>query len=408
MSAAPGADARAASSPTARAAALLTLAAFLIGPVALLAPLGLAPLLTVVALGLAAIAACERRWPVPAVDLGLALALLCALALASALWAVDPEHSAWRAIRLIGEAVEGVLLIDAGARLAPAARRRVLTALAAGLALTSALAIADWLSAGALMRGLHGPRARVTTNNRGATVLAILLWPALVLPWRARGPVALLGGWVIGALGVAACLSASAHVALALATVCGALAWWFGRAAARVAVVVAGVVVIVMPLLTLLAPRAAADLPDALMKPSAIHRLVIWRFTDARIGERPLLGWGLDASRAIPGGKEVTMAVDRSGQVLPLERMPLHPHNGALQLWLELGALGALVGAFVVMVAAGRLTPGALYRPARAAGLAAFAAAAVEVSISYGMWQSWWIAALWLAGFAVQLTLEDA
>ena len=37
-------------------------------------------------------------------------------------------------------------------------------------------------------------------------------------------------------------------------------------------------------------------------KDSAGHRLEIWHFAGQRIAERPLLGWGLDASRAIPGG----------------------------------------------------------------------------------------------------------
>jgi len=43
----------------------------------------------------------------------------------------------------------------------------------------------------------------------------------------------------------------------------------------------------------------------------------------------------------------------------------------------------------------------------RAVGLATFAAAAVELSLSYGLWQSWWIATLWLTSFVVVL-LRDA
>ena len=37
-------------------------------------------------------------------------------------------------------------------------------------------------------------------------------------------------------------------------------------------------------------------------KESAGHRLLIWSFTGNRIAEHPVLGWGLDSSRAIPGG----------------------------------------------------------------------------------------------------------
>src|SRR5260221_9833680 len=122
--------------PDRAAAALLTLAACGLGPLALLAPLGLARLLTAIAVGLGAIAALERRWPVPSVDLASALALLAGLALASSAWAVDPAHSLTRALRFVAECVEGVVLVDAAARLTPAARRQVLGALALGLGLT--------------------------------------------------------------------------------------------------------------------------------------------------------------------------------------------------------------------------------------------------------------------------------
>src|SRR5258708_1196795 len=116
--------------PDRAAAALLTLAACGLGPLALLAPLGLAPLLTAIAVavwgvgpggvvagvglaplltaiavGLGAIAALERRWPVPSVDLASALALLAGLALASSAWAVDPAHSLTRALRFVAECV---------------------------------------------------------------------------------------------------------------------------------------------------------------------------------------------------------------------------------------------------------------------------------------------------------------
>jgi len=90
------------------------------------------------------------------------------------------------------------------------------------------------------------------------------------------------------------------------------------------------------------------------------------------------------------------------------EHLPLHPHNGALQVWLELGAVGALVGALIVLVVVSRLTSEALTPTARAAGLAAFATAAIEMSLSYGIWQSWWIATLWFTGFMVLLARGDA
>src|SRR5207302_8324015 len=81
---------------------------------------------------------------------------------------------------------------------------------------------------------------------------------------------------------------------------------------------------------------AAADS----FKVSAGHRLLIWSFTGEHIAERPLLGWGLDSSRAIPGGNSEI----RPGQ----NWLSLHPHDAALQVWLELGMPGAVLVALLL------------------------------------------------------------
>jgi O-antigen ligase len=383
------------------AAPLLTVAAVLIGPIGFLAPLGLTPLLIAVALGLAAIAVLERRLPAPAIDLAAGLSLLCTLGLASVVWALDPGHSLVRALRLVGECIEGLLLLDAADRLDAAERRRILVGLALGLAVMIGLALADAGLARGVMRWLHGQRTPPTASNRGATVLALMMWPALLSLSRARWLA--LGGWILAALGIVACLSASAQLALAVATVTFLVSMWQGRAIARIMLVLAPVAVLAMPLVPLLSPPDHPVLPRGWLKPSAVQRLVIWRFADTRIAEKPVFGWGLDAARAMPGGKDFMSLTDPSGQIERYEQMPLHPHNGPLQVWLELGAVGALVGALIVLVVLSRLIPGGLAPAPRAAGLAAFAAAAIEVSLSYGIWQSWWIAALWFTAFMVLL-----
>ena len=96
----------------------------------------------------------------------------------------------------------------------------------------------------------------------------------------------------------------------------------------------------------------AGDLPVERLPTSALHRMLIWDFTAERIAERPLLGWGMEASRTVPGGRgqPEAAALDRMRVTDPGQRrwfaephvqiLPLHPHNGALQLWLELGAVG--------------------------------------------------------------------
>jgi O-antigen ligase len=119
------------------------------------------------------------------------------------------------------------------------------------------------------------------------------------------------------------------------------------------------------------------------VKISAGHRLLIWSFAGDRIAERPLTGWGLDSSRAIPGGDEPI----RPGETW----MPLHPHNAALQVWLELGAPGAVLFALLVATIWGTLArvewPGLF---AAAAG-GSLTIAFVGCFATYGIWQEWWL-----------------
>ncbi|MEJ0067892.1 MAG: hypothetical protein WDO24_03175 [Pseudomonadota bacterium] len=200
--------------PARAAAPLLTGAAFLLGPVGFLAPLGLAPLLIAVALGLATIAVLERRFPAPPVDFLAAFGLLCTLALASVLWAIEPWQSFVRALRLVGECAEGFLLIDAAGRLDAAERRRVLAGLALGLGLMIVLALTDALLTQRMMRWLRGTITPATVGNRGATVLALMMWPTVLFLARMRGRLggwlgsrgAAIGGWILATIGIVACL----------------------------------------------------------------------------------------------------------------------------------------------------------------------------------------------------------
>jgi O-antigen ligase len=128
-------------------------------------------------------------------------------------------------------------------------------------------------------------------------------------------------------------------------------------------------------------------------KSSAGHRLLIWSFVGERIAERPVLGWGLDASRAIPGGNTEA----RLGQ----NWLSLHPHDAPLQVWLELGVPGAvllalLLGLFWLRLE--RLNGPWLYLAAAGGSLTA---ALAPVFAAYGVWQEWWIGTLALTLFLI-------
>ena len=102
-------------------------------------------------------------------------------------------------------------------------------------------------------------------------------------------------------------------------------------------------------------------------------RMGFWRHAVAWIADHPIRGWGLDSSRVFGPG------------------IILHPHDAALQVWLELGGIGALLtAAFWVLILR------KLERPAadvRAIGLGASAVVFLLFgAVNFGEWQEWWLA----------------
>jgi O-antigen ligase len=130
--------------------------------------------------------------------------------------------------------------------------------------------------------------------------------------------------------------------------------------------------------------------------PSMVHRLEIWDFAIDRIRERPWAGWGFNGSRAVPGGNQRYQVKDGAGAVIGEgDRLPLHPHNGALQIWLELGAPGALLAAALAGLVGYRaaMTFGSKHR---AMATALTTTVFLVWLMSFGIWQSWWFAQLCL------------
>ena len=136
--------------------------------------------------------------------------------------------------------------------------------------------------------------------------------------------------------------------------------------------------------------------------PPLMHRLYIWEFAAQRIAEHPIRGWGMNASRDMPEGKKVVEGKAWSGYV-----MPLHPHNAVLQVWLELGVPGALLfGVFGVLVFLGIVRPH-IPRAHSAAAAGQAVTALTLLSSSYGIWQSWWLATLWLSASLMAVTFSE-
>ncbi len=341
-----------------------------------LGPLGFAPLLGVA--GLFCLPALRiRREDMP---LAIVFLLLVAWAALSSLW--SPRH-----IDAIDDSTALKLGLQlplygaawAGARAAaPAQRRLALRVFAWGLAIYGVVLLIEAFTGGAVYAALRqaiGDPIRPDLGRKnlaqGAFAMA-LLWPVAAAggrqagaPWWLAVPMAAGAGMLAQLF-----LSDAPVLAVGLAIAAGLLVWIWPRTAPKAAGALTAVFVLLMPvcLLGLMHGGAALRLPL-----SWSERMGYWTYATARIAEHPIRGWGLDASRTFGPA------------------IGLHPHDAALQVWLELGVLGA-----GLMALAWAIAWRAVSRDERSLVAAATAgSAAVYIffgAVSFGVWQEWWLA----------------
>lgn len=366
---------------------------------ALFAYKGMAPLM-LTATVLAALPALRRhRWhALLTTPLGLAFLLLVLWSGLSMLWSISPADSWNLEPRLAAVLAASLVLVAVARTLDQAQRRTVDTGLLIGLGVGAALIWFELLTDAAITRvAIHHLSGRGALKP-GSTVFALLIWPALVAlaALGRRGLAALL--FLVIAVPLYLLDGKAAFLGLAVGTGVFAAAWLLPRAVA----IALGTAVAALSLTGPIWARHLVHTPAILdrVPPSGHHRLFIWNFAAERILERPWLGWGLNTARVMPGGDV---------EVDPLTHgtaMPLHPHNGGLQLWLELGVPGLLLGVgitILVIVAIMRMAPD---RTSAAASLAALASALVISDLSYGIWQNWWLCTFAVIAALLAITAE--
>ena len=126
------------------------------------------------------------------------------------------------------------------------------------------------------------------------------------------------------------------------------------------------------------------------------HRVRMWAYCWERIAQEPWLGQGFDAARTYQD-----TFVERGGTTMVI--VSLHPHNAAVQIWLEIGAIGAVLSAATV---AAFIKPALNFAQtsARASALAGtIMAASLFGFTTIGVWQYWWLGSIFIALAALQL-----
>lgn len=391
---------------------------------AALGTLGFAPLVGIT--GIAALLLSRPQWPIrPYAIFGVLFIL----------WAAVSEFwSPTAATLMTGSLVEGNFAIGARSiiivltslfailTLAGAIRTRLSRRGAAFLYAAFGLQAVTILICAAfyepLLEAIYGTDPQNAVNGvqnigRNINIFALVLpLLAALLIFRA-GRAGLGGAAVLMAGYFAAALATDNHAAvLALAGALGAwavvhflprtgLRWLIGGIGAYIAaapLLVAGLVKA--------SPLFASYLPGSFRS-----RLWSWEVVIARIGEQPLMGHGLMATRS--WRDTFAQYPDWMAQLPDFwARYPVvpgHPHNMALQIWAETGAIGALLAAAALIALAFRLpAPGEMRPEFRLAAAGLVGAGVMIFSFSYSVWaEGFWAGAALITASLILLARQE-
>jgi O-antigen ligase len=211
---------------------------------------------------------------------------------------------------------------------------------------------------------------------QAAYVVAVLAWPlAVALKRRGQGWIALLL-FAFVPVSMLVLRGVAPTLAVGFGLISFVLVRRLGARGVAILALMATAYLLAVPLVMLavdhlhLFARFKTTLP-----PSWSDRLRIWSFVAEQLAKTFPRGAGLDASRMFPGV------------------IPLHPHSAPLQVWYELGLVGAAIQVGFWLWLWRRI--GDCARRDRLYGATAAATATAYFTInavSFGQWQAWWLA----------------
>ncbi len=336
-----------------------------------------------------------RRFPDLSKWIGLPVVGLVLYAGISCIWTERPWDTALIWPKISAVFLAGLVLVSGARRVRPEEWKMVRNACVLGFVAGLALLAFENESDGMITMSLReiamkdaAPQLKIyhpAFFNRAATIIALMLWPVVLIALREKRAWLALAVPIIVLIVINRTGSAAASAAIAVGAIVFLLVMLWPRWMPRLVAVLLAAGTLLAPLLVRFGLTVPLIHTVAANEPSWAHRLRVWEYTADLISQKPVFGWGFDSSRYLNTRGEGVTAV-----------MPLHPHNGVLQIWLELGAVGAVVAAVLAIAVCIAIARVIVDRAQRAGAFAALASAVIVICLSYGIWQYWWLSGLWI------------
>lgn len=367
--------------------------------------------LALLGLSVLAISVGKKRLPsFPAHPFVAILAFILILAGSSYFWSIAPAETLRRLPRLGLLFLCGLLALAAVQQATPKIANKAMTLATVAFSIAVAVIAIEINFNYILYRTFISLFTQTTQStyvggnviNQPALLIALYLWPVSLALW-------LKGYRIISIIFIALALvifTQSRSESVGLALVCGTLACGLAAMKPRLMKIWFSLAIICLMLAMPFIPQLLQSLLQGYEKQialSGLHRLEIWNFTIDRILEHPLLGHGLEASRIFEGSHTSEFSV--LSRIIPgASRLPLHPHNGFLQIWLELGVAGYGVLGLLCLWIVHKISQ--LKGASLAFSTGLFVCGLSLFSTAFGMWQSWIIAVEFSCAGALLLTLK--
>jgi O-antigen ligase len=374
-----------------------------------------------------AIAAGVRAWRqgvawrslVPLDAVSIAAVLAAAYVSVSALWAADSGAGLAKAALLWGLVLLTIAASRAIATLDERQLRLAALGFAAGVALGAIYVLFEMLSGAAITRWAMNAipafrpdkfkhielsrmglvkKISLSELNQNVTIVMLSLWPALsvlaLVANRPRRTLLLTLLFVITALAVLLSEHQSSQIALVLSLPTFLLAWKWRTAVIRtLAALWCLAFALVLPV-DFAAYNAGWHMVSWLPN-SARARIILWEYTAEHVLEQPWLGIGVDSTHSLNRKGQFDQP---QGFIFPRSSGE-HAHDVFLQIWYELGVVGAILLALAgAAIALRMLRLPQDIQPFAAASFAAFFGIA---AFAWSMWQAWFMCAIGLLIFYV-------
>ncbi len=246
-----------------------------------------------------------------------------------------------------------------------------------GAAAIGALAYGgEFISGFPLLHGIKGELASITEYNRGASYLAVFAFPLMGYLWIKGKRWKAIAFAAIMLIPVMLTESRATRLAFMLGGTVTILAHILPNLTRR-SLTGLFILLLAMPFIVTAAFTQHPQWIDAL-PPSWHHRFEIWDYMSYRIFERPWFGWGLGSSHLLSYAQPHGMTYEY------VRAAASHPHNAIIQLWVELGITGLILGAsaaIALLQKASRFSS-----PIIPFALGAWAASLCISSVAYSFW----------------------